>query len=234
MTRLVLTLLALVGLALSATTAPAIAAPAPAHRDWTVATTKLPDGTFVIGNPAAKVKLVEYLSYTCPHCAEFVAQSKPVLVDQMVRDGSTSLELRPIVRDPLDFTATLLVRCAGPRRLLTLHDAVFAAQDDWIKKGGDWLQANVATLQAKPPVEQVHMMADQSGLTALARANGMTPAQVNACFANDTDLNRVVALANAAIGKVPGTPAFFINGQQQAGVYNWAGLQPALRKAGAR
>jgi protein-disulfide isomerase len=32
-----------------------------------------------IGNPAAKVQVIEYLSFTCPHCAEFHASVWPEL-----------------------------------------------------------------------------------------------------------------------------------------------------------
>lgn len=88
----------------------------PGPRDWTQTTTRLPTGTYLIGNPAASVKLVEYASYTCPHCAAFAAESAPVLHDRFVRDGSVSLEYRHLIRDGLDLGAAILARCTGTAR----------------------------------------------------------------------------------------------------------------------
>ncbi|HEX2762279.1 MAG TPA: thioredoxin domain-containing protein, partial [Allosphingosinicella sp.] len=64
---------ALAGAALGS--APADAAPvrrsAPVARDWTRTVVATPEGGFRMGNPAARVKLVEYGSLTCGHCAAF-------------------------------------------------------------------------------------------------------------------------------------------------------------------
>ncbi len=89
-----------------------------AGRDWTGVVTKSANGSFVIGNRNAKVKLVEYVGDTCPHCAHFIAESGSVLRGQMVRSGSTSVELRNAVRDWLDLTAAQLARCTGPKGVL--------------------------------------------------------------------------------------------------------------------
>ena len=58
----------------SNTTAPEVTATpvaAPNNGDWSTIVTKTAEGGFVMGNPNAKVKLVEFGSMTCPHCAEF-------------------------------------------------------------------------------------------------------------------------------------------------------------------
>ena len=111
--RLFLSLAAL-GLSLSAV--PADAAQARAKMDWSTHVTQTPAGAYVIGNPAARVKLVEYVSYTCPHCAVFTTESAPVLKGQMVRSGSTSIEIRHFIRDRLDLAAALIARCGFQKR----------------------------------------------------------------------------------------------------------------------
>ena len=63
MTRLLTALLALLALALPA----AASAQRPAQRDWTQVVTGTPEGGFRMGNPAAPVRVVEFLSLTCPH-----------------------------------------------------------------------------------------------------------------------------------------------------------------------
>src|SRR3546814_19557489 len=88
-----------------------------------------------MGNPAAPVKLIEYLSYTCPHCAAFSAESAAVLRGRMVKSGKVSLELRNAVRDKLDLAAAALARCAGTQGFFAAYDALFARQRDWYPRG---------------------------------------------------------------------------------------------------
>ena len=227
--RFLLGLLALIGAALSL----AVAAPA-ANRDWQTTVTKTAAGSFLIDNPAAKVKLVEYLSYTCPHCAAFSKESAAVLRGQMVKSGSTSIEVRNLVRDQLDLDAALLARCAGPAGFDKLSTAIFAAQDQWLPAAIDFEQANGQRLAMYPKMARLKASADGGGLTAIARANGMSQATIDACFANDANLQPIMAMMQQIPAGVTGTPGFVINGKLQAGVYDWAHLQPALRAAGAR
>ena len=202
-------------------------------RDWTQAVGRTSAGAVVVGNPAARVKLVEYLSYTCPHCAVFTAGSAPVLRARWVRSGSTSIEYRPAVREPLDLAAVLLARCSGAR-FPAVHDAIFAQQADWYARGADYAQANGARLNLYPTLSRLRAMADGAGLTDIARTTGgLSREAVDACFATDADLNRVLALANDASGQITATPSFALNGKF-LGPGSWATLEPQLRAAGAR
>jgi protein-disulfide isomerase len=205
---------------------------APAARDWRTAVGMLPSGAYSIGNPAAKVTLVEYLSYTCPHCAHFVAEAKVPLHDDLVRRGAVRVEFRHAVRDPLDMAATLLARCAGARGFTGASDAIFAAQASWFNQGAQWWQANGATLKAQPQLVQLKGAANGSGLAQLMRGRGMSAAAINQCFAAPADLKRVEAMTKAAWAAIQGTPSFVIDGKP-VDARDWAGLEPQLRAAGA-
>jgi protein-disulfide isomerase len=74
------------------------------------------------------VKLVEYVSYTCPHCAAFINSSGAVLKGQMVRSGSTSIELRHYIFNRIDLAAALIARCGGAAKFAGLTDTLFAQQ----------------------------------------------------------------------------------------------------------
>ncbi|MCA1653471.1 MAG: DsbA family protein, partial [Sphingomonadales bacterium] len=86
---------------------------APNGGDWTTVVSRTPAGGFVMGNPNAKVKLIEYGSLTCPHCAEFEEKGGKPLIDNYVKKGLVSFEFRNFVRDPYDITAALIARCGG-------------------------------------------------------------------------------------------------------------------------
>jgi hypothetical protein len=225
-------LLAMVGALFLAATAPA-QSPKAKGRDWRASVVMLPSGAYAIGNPAARVKLVEYLSYTCSHCAHFVAESKPKLHDDLVRRGVVRVEFRHAVRDPLDMAAALLARCAGPRGFAGASEAIFAAQPGWYAQGAQWWQANGASLKDQSELARLKGVAQGSGLTQLMRERGMTPAAIDRCFASPGDLTKVTAMTKAAWSAIQGTPSFAIDGKPANGS-DWATLEPQLRAAGAR
>lgn len=202
-------------------------------RDWRATVTKSANGSYVIGNPNAKVKLVEYVSYTCPHCGHFIAESAAGLRGQMVKSGSTSVELRNAVRDRLDLTAALLARCTGQRRFFETTDAMFAAQEDWVTRGSRFEATNAARLATRPQPAQLQALADGSGLSDIVRSRGMTDATIAACLANDAEMAVVVKNTDASWAKIHGTPAFEVNGKT-VDTTEWAVLEKSLRAVGAK
>ena len=218
-------ILAFLGLALLTAAAP--------KQDWTTTVAQTPAGAYVLGNPAARVKLVEYASYTCPHCAAFATESDAVLKGRMIRSGSTSLELRHFIRDRLDLAAAVLARCGGARGFFGTHQAIFAAQKTWLPRGSEFDQNNAQRLSAYPLAAQLRALADGAGLSDIAKARGLTDPAIQACFADRAAIDRIVAMTSAAPDTIQGTPAFIVNGKQ-ADSFAWAGLEPLLRAAGAR
>ncbi len=220
MTRFLLPLLAAV--ALTAATAP---------RPWTAVATPVASGSYLIGNPKARVKLVEYVSYTCPHCAHFTQESDATL-GAMVRSGSTSVELRNQVHDGIDLAAATLARCSGAAAFPRVHAAFFQKQEQWLDRAADWAEANRDRIASWPQLAQLSAIADAAGLTAIALEAGAPPAAISACFANDSAVKKTIAVSEGT-SKVQGTPAFEINGRLIQNV-GWAQLQPQLRTAGAK
>ena len=62
-------------------------APAAPHPNWLTTISVSPSGSHLMGNPAAPVKLVEYISYTCPHCAHFQQQSEVAMRLAYIQTG---------------------------------------------------------------------------------------------------------------------------------------------------
>ena len=119
----------LLGLAIIASAHPsaAPAAPAanarPAARDWSHTVVATAEGGFRMGNPAAKVKLVEYGSLTCGHCANFARAGVASLVGTYVRSGKVSYEYRNFILNGLDVAASLVARCGGASRFFPIAAA---------------------------------------------------------------------------------------------------------------
>lgn len=206
-----------------------LAAPAVAQeqaRDWSQEVGRTPAGGFVMGNPDAPVRLVEFVSMTCNHCAHFSESAFDALVADYVRPGRVAFEIRNHVRDPADAAAALVARCDG-------GESFFALTDTILEKQGDWME----TLRAKPVEELNQIITEQgldglvtvSGIDDLAAAQGLSPADRQACLADQAALEALVAMSKRSVEVhgVRGTPSFLVN-DRLVGAHDWASLKPLI------
>ena len=211
----------------------ATAAAAPGGKDWTQVTAATPEGGFRIGNPDAAVKLVEYASFTCPHCKDFHEEAAATLRSKYVAGGKVSYEFRNFVFNAPDYAASLLARCETPQAFFNLTNAFFQTQAQWLEPFTKIGEAEQKRLQALPQDQLIAALAKSGGLDAFMRARGMTAAKFEQCLGNTADIKRLAAMRDEATGKlgVTGTPSFFINGKLQEATPNWATLEPKLQSA---
>lgn len=202
------------------------------QRDWSAVVEMTPEGGFRMGNPDARVKLVEYGSLTCPHCADFAAAAMPQLRTRYVKSGKVSFEFRNFVLNGIDVAASLLARCGGAQTFFPLADALYARQGEWTGRISGLDDARKAELNSLPAGQRLARLADIGGLSALAANFGVAPQQGEACLADQAGLDRLAAIYEAAdaLG-VSGTPTFFINGAMVE-AHDWATLEPLIRGAG--
>lgn len=208
--------------------APVAAQPA-AQRDWTQVVATTPEGGFRMGNPNAPVKLVEFLSLTCPHCAAFSAQAGPRLMTY-VRSGRVSLEYRNFVLNGLDVAASLLSRCATPQNYFALTNSLLASQSQWMGRMQALTDAQQREMRGLSPLQTMQRVVAAAGLDAVAARHGINAAQAQACLSNQAGLDRLIQMQQAGTRYgVTGTPAFAVNGRIAGSVYDWATLEPLLR-----
>jgi hypothetical protein len=200
--------------------------------DWSKVTNRNPDGAFVQGNPDAKVKLVEFFSLTCPHCAKFEGEAIAPLTAKYIKTGLVSYETRHALRDVFDLSASLLARCDGPGAFFTSVPTLFATQDTWMTRAAEWAKT-APDSKTTPQDKLLQMVAQGAGLTSFFTARGLTEAKANACLANGTDREILVGMANNAWHRpnFPGTPAFTINGTLQQDLSTWTDLDGRLAAA---
>lgn len=202
-------------------------------RDWSRTVVATPEGGFRMGNPGAKVKLVEYGSLTCSHCARFAHEGVAGLVRDHVRTGRTSYEYRNFVLNGIDVAASILARCAGAPGFFRVVGAVYAGQESWLRKTGAVSPAVQAQLEAMPTQQRLARIAQIAGLGQYAALGGVTPARANACLADKSGLDRLTHMYEAGASQyaIEGTPTFLINGAK-ADANTWAGLEPLIVQAG--
>ena len=220
----------------SNTTAPEVTATpvaAPNNGDWSTIVTKTAEGGFVMGNPNAKVKLVEFGSMTCPHCAEFEEKGAKPLVDNYVKKGLVSWEFRNFVRDPFDVAASLIARCGGEASFFGLTRGLYAEQADWIGKIQAADPAKMQSLQTMTPAQQFSTIADIAGLKPFAAMRGVPRAKAEACLADEAAVNQLVQMNSDAASNfnIPGTPSFLINGTLVDKAATWEALERKSKAA---
>lgn len=210
--------------------APARKAPA-ARADWTRTVVATPEGGFRMGNPAAKVKLIEYGSLTCSHCATFAKEGMAPLVGTYIRSGKVSYEYRNMVLNGLDVAATLVARCGGPGRFFPVADKLYATQTQWKDRVKNLTDAQKQALNALPENQRLGRLAELAGIPQLAARHGIAPASAKSCLADRAAFDGLGKMNEAAAAQgVEGTPSFFLNGSN-IGPHTWATLEPLLREA---
>lgn len=207
---------------------PVAAAPTKKPVDWTRTVVATPEGGFRMGNPAAKVRLVEYGSLTCPHCRHFAEEASAPLKAK-VKSGKVSFEYRSFILNGVDASATLVARCGGTARFFPILDSLFAAQGDWIARIN---AADKEKLVALPEGQRLVGIATAAGLQKLAAAKGLPIARANQCLADKAGFERVGKIYEQAVALgVQRTPTFFVNGTK-VDASDWKSLEPHLKKAG--
>ena len=211
----------------------AAAVPAPKNGDWSTIVTKTPEGGFLMGNPDAKVKLIEFGSLTCHYCADFEEQGARPLVDNYVKKGLVSWEFRNFVRDPIDMSATLIARCGGESSFFGMTRTLFHEQKNWVARIQQADPAKLQGLQEKTAAQQFSAIADLAGLKTFAAQRGVPSAKAEQCLANQAEIDQLVQMnvdGNSTYS-IPGTPAFVINGAAPAISADWKTLEPKIKEA---
>jgi protein-disulfide isomerase len=216
--------------ALCAVSLSASSVAAPAKSNWLTMVTVTDAGSHLLGNPAAPTKIVEYLSYTCGHCAQFEANEAPQLKTQYVATGKASLEIRNMLLNPIDLTAAMLARCGGKGRFFGNQKHLFATQSVWLGKTRNISAATQANLKSENYAGFMVGVYTEIGLDKVMQQRGITPSQGKACLADTASLNAVLAMTDAgsALG-VKGTPSFLVNGKLQDHVHSFAELKAAMK-----
>jgi protein-disulfide isomerase len=161
------------------------------------------------GAETAPVTLIEYASFTCPHCANFHANQYQEL-KPYIEDGRVRYVFREVYFDRYGLWASILARCSGDAmRFFALTEVLYAGQRDWI---GDQQPATIA-----------------ENLMALGRQAGLPQDQIDACFSDQAKAEALVAWfeANRAADGIDATPTLMINGTKYSNMA-WPDLQAII------
>lgn len=148
------------------------------------------------GAEDAPVTVIEYASFTCPHCANFHLNVLPRLQDAYIDTGKVRFISREVYFDRYGLWAAMLARCGDSARYFPMIDMIYANQRDWAGSNDPAVVAD--------------------NLRALGRRSGLTNDEVDACL-QDGDMARAMVAVyqhHATQDRVESTPSFVINGER--------------------
>lgn len=152
----------------------------------------------VAGNPDATVEIIEYASFTCPHCATFHQGAFKKLKEEYIDTGKVRFVYREVFFDRFGLWASLVARCGGPERYFGIADLIYAGQAQWSRAG------DPAAI-----VEE---------LRKIGRLAGLDNETLEACLQDGEQAQTLVAWyqQNAEADGIDSTPSFIINGKKHS------------------
>ena len=150
----------------------------------------------VLGSDDAPVTIVEYASFTCPHCASFHNETMPLLKERFIDTGQVRFVFRDFPLNEPALRAGMMARCVPEEQYFNVVDVVFQTLNQW-SSGPNWMQS----------------------LSRIGRMAGLSQQAFDACMA-DTELEEKILalrLEGANTFNVQATPSFVVNGKTLSG-----------------
>ena len=171
---------------------------------------------FSLGDPAAKVKITEYASFTCPHCARFHETVWSDLKKNYIDTGKVHFTYREVYFDRYGLWAAMMARCGGELRYFGIVDILFSTQKEW-----------AASEDPNVTVEN---------LKKIGRSVGMDDATLDACMKDQAQAEALVAHFEKGMTDdgIEGTPTFIVNGEKHSGEMSYEDFAKIVDDAAAK
>ena len=149
-----------------------------------------------MGDKNAPVTIVEYLSLTCSHCADFHNNTFKEIKSNYIDTGKVRFIMREFPFDPRAAAGIMLARCAPEDRFFSMVDVLFQQQSNWSRAEDT-----------------------QGALLKIARLAGFSEQDLTSCLTNQKLLDDVTAVRDRGRNDygVQSTPTFIINGKRYPG-----------------
>lgn len=172
------------------------ALPVAAQETAPAAATEIKD--FTLGSPDAPVKMVEYASFTCSHCAHFHETVFKPLKAEYIDTGKVEFTAKEVYFDRYGLWAAMAARCGGDMRYFGMSAIFFEKQSEW------------------PASDDPNVVVEN--IKKIGRSAGMDDATLDACMKDGAMAEAMVARSEAAMKAdgVEGTPTLMINGVKHA------------------
>lgn len=149
-----------------------------------------------LGAADAPVTVVEYASFTCPHCANFHAEVFDRIKTNYIDTGKVRFIYREIYFDRPGLWASMVARCGDGSKFFPIAGLIYEKQRSWTAA------ADAAGIAAN--------------LRTIGKTAGFSDEQLDACLSDAALAQALVAVEeeNRTRDGIDSTPSFLIDGQK--------------------
>ena len=168
-----------------------------------------PLGDRVLGKATAPVTVIEYVSLTCPHCANFHKTLFPRMKKEFIDTGKVRYIVREFPIGHMSGAAAIVNRCAPEDKYFFLLNQFLTRQPEWVSQ------------EVRP-----------DALYSVAKSSGMTRETFDKCLSNQVIIDGLTEVKQRGrqFGVI-GTPTFFINGRKAQGEVTFDEIKAMIEQA---
>ena len=148
------------------------------------------------GDKSAKIKIIEFASLTCGHCARFHNEVMPILKEKYIDKGLIHFTYKDFPLDKFALKASMIARCAGNDKFFKFLDVFYKKQKDWTR--------------TKDPFKS---------LLKIAKFGGLKDEELKVCIGNKSIEDGILKerLNSSKKYDIKATPTIYLNGEKYNG-----------------
>ena len=160
------------------------------------------------GDKNAKVKIVEFASLTCGHCAKFHNEVMPILKEKYIEKGLIHFTYKDFPLDKFALKASMIARCAGNEKFFKFLDVFYKKQKDWTR--------------TKDPFKS---------LLKIAKFGGLKDEELKVCIGNKSIEDGILKqrLNSSKKYDIKATPTLYLNGEKYNGDLTIEALESKIK-----
>ena len=160
-----------------------------------------------IGDKEASIKIVEFASLTCGHCAKFHNEVFPKIKKEYIDTGKIVFTYRDFPLDKFALKASVIARCAGKDKYFSFLKVLYKKQKDWTR--------------SQDPFKS---------LLKIAKLGGLKNDEIKVCVSNKSIEDGILKkrLNSTKKFEIKATPTIYINGKKYNGDLTFEALKLKL------
>ena len=160
------------------------------------------------GNEDAKIKMLEFASLTCGHCAKFHNEVMPIIKENYIEKGLIHFTYKDFPLDKYALKATIIARCSGNKNFFNFLDVFYKKQKDWTR--------------TQDPFKS---------LLKIAKFGGLKDEELKVCVGNKSIEDGVLKdrLKSSKDYDITATPTIYLNGEKYKGDLTIEALDSKLK-----
>ena len=157
-----------------------------------------------LGKPDAPIKMIEFASLTCGHCARFHNEVMPTIKEKYINNGKIFFTYKDFPLDKFALKASIISRCSGNKNYFSFLDVFYKKQSSWTR--------------SQDPFKS---------LLKIAKIGGLKDEEIKVCVGNKSIEDGILKdrLNSSKKFDITATPTIYLNGKKYDGDLSYEALK---------